>query len=91
MTGEDGTAILQARVCRPPVIAILQVGRTLYGIVCLQKASVAEKFQLTCTTDMCPWRTANVNAVQCRVSGCTDGCRGELLGTYKKGNHKIYF
>lgn len=38
--------------------------------------------QLTWTTEMWPCSTANVSEVQCRLSGWTDGCLGELLGTW---------
>lgn len=44
---------------------------------------------LTWTTEMCPCSTAKVRAVQWRLSGCTEGCRGEALGTCRReaGTH----
>lgn len=41
-------------------------------------------WDLTWTTEMCPCNTAKVSAVQCRLSGCTEGYRGEALGTWSR-------
>lgn len=58
---------------------IVPMQRDIYPQVNLIK----EQFFPTCTTEMCPCRTAKVRAAQWRLSGCTEGCFGEHGGTWQ--------
>lgn len=44
----------------------------------------------TCTTEMCPCRTAKVRAAQWRLSGCTEGCFGEHGGTWQHRTNQLH-